>query len=382
LPEPFVHDKANTFMDFYNPLYWTGDEGVYSVWKSVYPPLNFIILSLYKIFFVVDNPDYRDSNELRSIIDWQIPYIVLVYIFLIILTIKKSFTAILDRKQIIIISLAVILSPPCLFALERGNLIFFSIYIFSLYIWGNNNLIRIISYSILVNIKPYFLIIYFLQLIRVKNITSNKDFLILSPLISIAIFLITGIVLNVEYYLIFENLLGFAAGTVISIQEIFAFPTSIIAFSSINGLFQSFQVPNIILFIPKAIVLYYLILIIFQFYNKNLKDDYFYIFIILFLTNYSTSAGGYSCLYYLPIFPLLYLNKEYVILLILAFSFFVGIWDVIPLFSLGSWSFDAYLSGKLLPVNVDFSLGSIVRPFANFFSLVIFYKHLKGHSVA
>jgi len=37
LPAPFIYDKHDTFMDFFNVLYWAGDEGRYTDWHSVYP---------------------------------------------------------------------------------------------------------------------------------------------------------------------------------------------------------------------------------------------------------------------------------------------------------------------------------------------------------
>ena len=48
LPQPFFHDKGDTFMDFYHPYYWADDDGRYTLWKSVYPPLIFCFYFLLK----------------------------------------------------------------------------------------------------------------------------------------------------------------------------------------------------------------------------------------------------------------------------------------------------------------------------------------------
>ena len=42
---PFSYDKSDTFMDFFHPLYWSNDSGLYTVWGSVYPPLNFLFFN-------------------------------------------------------------------------------------------------------------------------------------------------------------------------------------------------------------------------------------------------------------------------------------------------------------------------------------------------
>src|SRR5664279_5839562 len=44
LPAPFIFNKLDTFMDLYNPLWWSGEEGKYGEWRSIYPPLNYVIL--------------------------------------------------------------------------------------------------------------------------------------------------------------------------------------------------------------------------------------------------------------------------------------------------------------------------------------------------
>ncbi|MGQ2930255.1 MAG: hypothetical protein ACT6Q3_07275, partial [Sphingopyxis sp.] len=44
LPQPFVFDTNDTFMDWFNTAYWANNPGIYNVWRSIYPPLSFVFL--------------------------------------------------------------------------------------------------------------------------------------------------------------------------------------------------------------------------------------------------------------------------------------------------------------------------------------------------
>ena len=46
LPQPFVFDTNDTFMDWFNTAYWANNPGAFSVWRTIYPPLSFAFLDL------------------------------------------------------------------------------------------------------------------------------------------------------------------------------------------------------------------------------------------------------------------------------------------------------------------------------------------------
>lgn len=361
-------------MDFYNPWYWSGHDGVYGVWNSVYPPINFIFLKLYELFSGLNVADFSNPDELRAAFGWKISFVLLSYILLLGLTVKKSFSLLFNYQELGVIFLISLLSPPALFALERGNLIFFSLYIFSVYVWAGNKLIKIIAFSILVNIKPYFLIIYIIEIIRKDK---DKDFLFIAPILSIIIFVGFGFLLNQEYYLILRNLIGFADNANFSGPEIFSFPISLIAFSKFNLITNINEIFELILIIPKILVFITIILIFIEISIKGISNRDFFILIPLFITNYSVSSGGYSALYYLPVISLLLMSKAYNILALVLGSMFIGIWDWFPIMPLGVWNFDIYLSGVSNLVEVSLGSGSLLRPICNFLSLLFFYKRLK-----
>jgi len=63
LPAPFVWDKNDTLMDFYNPLFWVVKDGFYTSFQSVYPPLNYFFLKIFSFnidpIYVLDRFDFR-----------------------------------------------------------------------------------------------------------------------------------------------------------------------------------------------------------------------------------------------------------------------------------------------------------------------------------
>jgi hypothetical protein len=380
LPAPFFYDKSDTFMDFYNPLLWANQDGIYTDWKSVYPPLNFIILRIYT-FLLIDNiEDFKKAVDLRGIFGLNDLLLIFSYFTLIILSVTKSFSQVFSINKIIITCIIVLLSPVSLFSIERGNIIILSMYIFTLYVWCKSKFTKILLFSFLVNLKPYFAVIYIFELLRKKSMKEHKEFLILAPLISILIFLITGSLINQEYYLIFLNLFTFSSGDTFDPIHIFAFPSSIISYGYIPpGNITNF--PEFLLQLPKIIIYGLIILSLIEFCKRKISNDYFLIFIVLFLTNYSITTGGYSALFYVPVMPILLINREYKILAVIVIAFFIGIWDVVNLFHLRTFDFNIYLSQNYEKVEVFFNLAYIVRPLANMAALFLFYKSLRSQNV-
>jgi hypothetical protein len=65
LPSPFVFDKSDSFMDLFHPMWWASNEGRYTEWASVYPPLNFILLNIVK-WISLGGASFSDSFALRD----------------------------------------------------------------------------------------------------------------------------------------------------------------------------------------------------------------------------------------------------------------------------------------------------------------------------
>ena len=66
LPAPFVFDIGDTFMDWFNTAYWAHNPGAYSVWRTIYLPLSFVITGLLGDPTCYKNAPYdaRDCDHL------------------------------------------------------------------------------------------------------------------------------------------------------------------------------------------------------------------------------------------------------------------------------------------------------------------------------
>lgn len=378
LPPPFIYDKENTFMDFYNTLYWSGQEGIYSVWKSVYPPLSFLFLQLYQLLFLDDISEFRDGFVIRQVMGGQTFPLLVIYTLSLFVAVGISLRQIADLKTQIIVFLICLLSPAFLFAIERGNLIILCVPFLSWFIFSKDQIYRALSLAILINLKPYFAIFYIVQLINVKIRKENKEFLFLAPVFALILFLITGLLLNQEFYLMPINLLGFATNSaLLSPTDVLSFPSSITAFAYFRGLVTELSIPPIIGYLLKVLVYFYLIKSLLLVYKYKISLDDLAIFSVIFITNYSISTGGYGMLYYIPALVLLYKQKNFAVLILIVTSMYIGIWDLIPIYKYDGGDMNVYLSGETANIEPYISLGSIIRPIANFAVLVLFYKSLK-----
>ena len=315
LPPPFFYDVNDTFMDFYNTLYWSGHEGIYDIWRSVYPPLNFLLLKTYQFLFFDEVSEMWDPSTIRGLEAGNIIPLILIYSVSLIIAVIISFKSIMRLKVQFIVFLIVLLSPAFLFAVERGNLIILCLPGLSWYIFTKNQISRALAFAILINLKPYFIIFYIVQLLNYKSQQENKDFLFLSPIFALIIFFFSGLLLKEHFYLVPLNLIGFATNSSqISPGEALSFPSTITAFSHFRGLVTEFSIPPIFGHLAKLIVYIYLMKFFLLIYKHKINFQDLCIFSIIFLTNYSTSTGGYSLLYYIPALALLYAKKDWTIL--------------------------------------------------------------------
>jgi len=378
LPPPFFVNANDTFMDFYNTLYWSGSDGIYEIWGSVYPPLNFLFLKAYQFLFINEISNISDGFKIRDDESSTIIPLLLIYILGLLISIRISFKNLMCSVNQFFLFIIFLLSPIFLFALERGNLLILCIPILCLYIFSKKQILRALAFAFLVNLKPYFAIFYLFQIFNKNSHKDNMDYLFLSPIFSLILFLSTGLLLNQEFYLMPLNLFGFAtASGLISSVEALSFPTSITSFAYIRGLVTEFRIPPILGYLVKLLVYTYLIKVIFLIYKKKINFEDLAILAVIFLTNYSTSTGGYGALLYLPVLALLYIQREWKILLIIMISMYSGVWDLIPIYHYSIDDVNSYLSGDVVKIQPYLSFGSIIRPIANFVVLVLFFKKLE-----
>jgi hypothetical protein len=153
LPAPFVFDTHDTFMDWFHTAYWSHNEGAYSVWRSIYLPLSFVVTSLFSDprCYATSAFDARDCDLI------SVAFLVLTWLACAVASGIAFWRN--DRRTAPYRTLAVAVGGSLLFALERGNLIMLGYLAFVLIFGG---LVRgrgwfAVAAGFLANMKVYLL---------------------------------------------------------------------------------------------------------------------------------------------------------------------------------------------------------------------------------
>jgi len=154
LPAPFVYDVSDTFMDWFNPAYWSHNPGAYEVWNSVYAPLSFVILRIVGAPACYANApkDARDC-DLIGIVAILVIYAACAVAAAIVFYRR-------DRATAVFRSVGFGLGLPLLYGLERGNLIMIALFAFIL-LFGEMLKSRravALAAAVLINLKSYLLL--------------------------------------------------------------------------------------------------------------------------------------------------------------------------------------------------------------------------------
>lgn len=151
LPQPFVFDTNDTFMDWFNTAYWANNRGAFEVWRTIYPPLSFVFLDTFSL------PGcYLQSSFYARDCDWlargTIYASYLISVAVVWLAFRKA-----DPRTAPMRTVAIALGMPLLFTLERGNLI---IVAFAFFVIAHSEVTqsrrwRLFSAAVTINFKPY-----------------------------------------------------------------------------------------------------------------------------------------------------------------------------------------------------------------------------------
>jgi len=155
LPHPFQSNPSEALMDFYNNAYWAHRDGAYSIWRTVYLPVTFVLVRLwttpscYRISAYVA----RDCDPLA------LAPIVACYVFNAVL-VYLSYRNV-DRRTALVRAIAVCVGLPMLYGLELGNLIIPCFTAFVLAYGGlvRSRPVRWLFAALSINLKPYLLIL-------------------------------------------------------------------------------------------------------------------------------------------------------------------------------------------------------------------------------
>lgn len=376
LPYPFVYDKSNTFMDFYNPLWWSIDGGFYQTWHSIYPPINFYILQILTIVFDIKfdlDPFFLRSNYSH------IMYLYLFIFFMIpLFLVNTKYWLSFSGKEKVLIYFVYISSLPYLFMLERGNLIILCSFLIGCIIFQKNNFYKCILIAILINLKPYLAIysIYFL-------IKKRFEYFLLTFVISIIIYFGFGFVINFDFidalknYTYYAQERHFSGRELVSVVPNISIFKNILDIESVGSLLRTYPIYfDIFYYIANFLHYAVLILIIIGFsllikHGSKLNDDFIYFYLTIIITHLGTIPGGYSLILYLPFIPtffmLAYKTTKIKYIFIILMFFILGNYDLFPIYITTGFPQYSFISNEYIQMN-SWWIGpsAILRPLANF----------------
>lgn len=162
LPLPFWPDPQDVYADGYSTAWWGFNGGIYDTWKSVYPPLSFVITRLFATSRCYD----ADVTFVRDC-DWGLWWAELLFYalnaFIVYRTMRWA-----RPEAAIPRTIGVILGLPMLYAFEHLNLLVFAytglFLAFSPLLKSAR--MRWLAFAIAINLKVYLVMILLAQLCK------------------------------------------------------------------------------------------------------------------------------------------------------------------------------------------------------------------------
>jgi len=376
LPAPFFMDKSDTFMDFFHPLYWSDHPGRYDDWRSVYPPLNFLILKTLKLLFWGVR-DFPDAFRLRQLGTMPVACLVLLYFGSVLAVLFSPWYRRYGTGQRILLFFVIVLSAPLLFSLERGNLVILCLPALLL-AFSEKRWVAVLGTALLINLKPYFVLLLARYAVR-----RDGRGLLDALLASAGIFLVTGLLVDPNFPYMLQNLFSFARDDdLFSGKGLLSFPTSVSAFSLVlqhvaqKGQPFGWMTPQFMLLGAQAISIAKAVALLFALMTLCKKggetdEAHLMILLLLLILNAGVSVGGYSILFLLVVLPLFFeMRRGWLYILLVALMY-------VPLDAIAVYARDAgvqysYISERPVHVVWELGLGGVLRPFLNLALLVFF----------
>lgn len=376
LPAPFVWNKQDSFMDFYNPLYWVIKDGFYTTFNSVYPALNYYILKIFSLglssYVVLDPYDFRTANSNLSI------FLVLLYLLIIfVVTRLGEWRKLADANSVLSYWICAA-SVPVLFALERGNLIFIALLFLALYLHVNGSWAKAFYLALLINMKPYFLI---LMIQYINRHRFDRKMILKIGVILVLVFVIFGFFAHIDFIRFIKAYVGLAraglSNGALSVDGIIALPHNLSSLAVIENILYLPDTPAIYanwFSAMKFIGLLGPVILLMISLIKPLSKEELLIAACLVIMNFSISTGGYILLIYIILLPYFLQKTQYRQLAILALLIFSLPLDFIHVLKSPFTEVTSYFAGDIVTKDVELwvALGTVVRPICNFLVLTLF----------
>lgn len=171
--EPF----ADMFMDYFNPIRSLYMENPYTKINAIYPPINYLLLSVFYKFIPANNiipdlkGDYFELLSMRNNREAMFSYFAYCFLaILILITIINKFLKKHDIKMLFLFDVAVLFSWGFLFTFDRGNFLLFPVAFILLFFYSNESESRVkqelglaaLALAVCMKIYPVFLSLYLL----------------------------------------------------------------------------------------------------------------------------------------------------------------------------------------------------------------------------
>jgi hypothetical protein len=389
LPSPFLSDKGDTFMDMFNPMFFADVPDRYTEWKSVYPPLSYVVLRALKIIAI---PDWKDLTPFGlRIAGGNVIFIHLLASFAMVAAVLctpawKGFSRL--EKALLFGCFAA--SAPFLFAVERGNLVVYAMFFLALAL-SSRRALQFLTVAMLVNLKPYFVLLMGAFLLKGRI----RDFF-LAVLATGCLYVLTGLLLGDPNFLLsVSNLFAFAqSGTLFTFTEVTSLPSSLSAFTyGFNA--WDYRHLGFIPLVPHAdqvqLVLETvkwtaLIVAMWALCSRRraITSAEMICVLMVVITNMGVSAGGYSLIFYFPLVPVFMAmrhGKAYLALVALIFFAPLDMVHVLRAPALPYQPTLVFLSDGIISVQWFLTLGSALRPFLNIALLGLLATELMSRGV-
>jgi hypothetical protein len=355
-------------MDFFNPLHWSDNDGVYTVWKSVYPPLNFIFLKLVKLTFL-GIAKFPDAFELRESALSVVLFILFSYLLAPIVVLKTRLWNNFTGTEKTLLYWIMVLSTPMLFTLERGNLIIYALFLLP-FVLSSIGLPRALCIAVLINLKPYLALLLLYYLVR-----RNWKELRLCTLLSVCLFVIPGFLLGHHFWQFFNNLFSFSQNVPLPVKDVMVLPSSISAYSyaldyaaiehttKYSHYLNLHAIANIISAV-KWFVIAWVLVALYKNHNR-LSDIQIFAILLVVITNLGTWVGGYTLIFYITLLPVFITMKFRNIYCAIVILLFVPL-DIIPLAKASIGEQYSYLTNAIVEAHWALGMGSVLMPILNF----------------
>ncbi len=384
LPAPFIYDKFDTFMDFFHVASWSTNSNRYTEWQSVYPPLVFLLFQVAMLITDQHEIINEGAFALRDNWDAGVIIIVLMYMLSIIYCFRGRLYSDFTRTEKLALLTFFLSSPVVLFSLERGNVIALIVPLLAVAL-TKNGWTRALSIALMINIKPYCVLFLFMYLVR-------KEYLwfLNACVASLLIYIVTGVVVDRNFYLLLQNLAGFGGNSYIFSPNAIASMASSIDVFSYNMSYRYFMGGasfgkasseasfGAIIKIINVVAIILLLIIMFV-RQRNACSKKLLASISVAVMNATVAVGGYSLIFYiatLPVFRSMRYRDFYTLIIIILF---MPLDFIVTKSTLGGMQ-NIWLSGATTSVEIVDGIGSIIRPIINFSFLLLllsefgFYK--------